>query len=169
MRTHANTSTLSEDKPTPDQDATREDWVNPIDKDKVAENPGLLPYAHTISGPVIRPEDEGKLKTRALSAMQQQTDLQFDQIRKQMELLAQQAKELQDRMEISNRIYEAECPFEPLVGHSYYLYRKDNGKHVLSMIAPAEWGRSQKYPDYIAKVGLLADHTWNVLDSADEV
>ena len=27
-------------------------FVNPIDKDKVAENPGLLPYAHTAGGAV---------------------------------------------------------------------------------------------------------------------
>ena len=31
-----------------------EAFVNPIDKDKVAENPGLLPYAHTAGGAVIR-------------------------------------------------------------------------------------------------------------------
>jgi hypothetical protein len=34
------------------------DFVNPIDKDKVAENPGLLPYAHSVGGPPIKPEDQ---------------------------------------------------------------------------------------------------------------
>ncbi len=36
-------------------------FVNPIDPDKVAENPGLLPYAHTAGGAVIRPEDKGRI------------------------------------------------------------------------------------------------------------
>lgn len=148
-------------------DSEEQPWVNPIDPDKVAENPHSLPYAHTVGGAVIKPEDEGKLKGRSLSAMQQQTDLQFDQIRKQMELLAEQARDLQGRIEISNRIYDAECPFEPLIGHTYYLYRKANGRYVLSMIGPGEWGRSQKYPDYIATASLLADHTWNVLDEGE--
>ena len=45
------------------------DFVNPIDPDKIAENPHLLPYAHQVGSAVIKPEDQGKLKGRALSAM----------------------------------------------------------------------------------------------------
>lgn len=160
---------MSDNKQQPDAEQPDDNWVNPIDKDKIAENPHSLPYAHTVGGAVVKPEDIGKVKGRSLSAMQQQTDLQFDQIRKQMELLANQAKELQDRIEISNRIYDAECPFKPIVGHIYHLYRKDNGRYVLSMIGPTEWGRSAKYADFIATVALLADHTWNILESNDEV
>ncbi len=37
----------------------------------------------------------------------------------------------------------------------------------LSMIAPDEWGRSKKFQKYIAKVNLLADHTWDVLDATE--
>jgi len=151
---------MSEDQNNPKED----DWVNPIDPDKVAENPSSLPYAHTVSGPVIKPEDKGKIKGRALAAMEQQTHMQLDQIKEQMTLLAQQAKDLQDRVEISNRIYEAEIGFTPLIGHKYHLYIKDNGKHVLSMIGPTEWGKSMKYAEYVASVSLLADHTWHVLD-----
>ena len=95
--------------------------INPIDIDKVAENPGLLPYAHTISAPVIRPEDKGKIKSNALSAMREQTNVQFDQLRTQMELLAMQAKKIQDRIIISQEIYSAEMGFEPLIGHIYFL------------------------------------------------
>ena len=58
----------------------KEEFVNPIDPDKIAENPHLLPYAHTVGGAVIKPEDTGKLKGRALSAMNQQTDMQLSQI-----------------------------------------------------------------------------------------
>ena len=54
---------------------------NPIDKDKITETPGTLPYAHTIGGVVIRPEDIGKVKSNALSAMFKQTDSQLDQIK----------------------------------------------------------------------------------------
>jgi hypothetical protein len=44
------------------KDPEEQAFVNPIDKDKVAENPGLLPYAHTAGGAVIRPEDKGKIR-----------------------------------------------------------------------------------------------------------
>ena len=74
--------------------------INPIDKDKVAENPGLIAYPHTIGSIQIKPEDEGKLKSRALSAMREQTNRQLQQIQKQVELLAMQATEIQRRVEI---------------------------------------------------------------------
>ncbi len=51
----------------------QEEFINPIDKDKVAENPGLLPYAHHSSSAIIRPEDKGKIKGRAIMAMEEQT------------------------------------------------------------------------------------------------
>ena len=31
----------------------QEEFINPIDPDKVAENPHLLPYAHTVGSAVI--------------------------------------------------------------------------------------------------------------------
>ena len=46
-----------------------EPFVNPIDKDKIAENPHLLPYAHTVGGSVIKPIDKGRTKGLALDAM----------------------------------------------------------------------------------------------------
>ncbi|MGZ3902657.1 MAG: DUF2452 domain-containing protein [Bacteroidia bacterium] len=96
--------------------------LNPIDKDKVTENPGTLPYPHTIGSVVIKPEDKGKIKTRALMAMQEQTNAQLRQIQEQVELLLAQANEITQRVEISERIYQSEIPFEPLIGMVYHLY-----------------------------------------------
>jgi hypothetical protein len=149
-----------------EKDSKTEDFVNPIDKDKVAENPGLLPYAHTVGGAVIKPEDQGKIKSRALSAMEQQTGRQLQQLHEQMEILAKQAKALQKRVEVSNSIYMADVAFEPFVGHTYYLYRRPTGKQVLMMLSPQEWGHSGGL-EYVATVNLMADHTWDVLDWAE--
>lgn len=138
-------------------------FVNPIDPDKVAENPGLLPYAHTAGGAVIRPEDKGRIRGNAMTAMYDQTDRQMEQLRRQMETLVNQAKSLSSRMTISEVIYQAEVPFQPVIHHIYHLYqRKADGQHLLSMIAPDEWGRRQPY-DFLATVRLLGDHTWEVL------
>ena len=151
---------MNEEKQSRSEDA----FVNPIDRDKVAENPGLLPYAHTAGGAVIRPDDLGRVRGNAMTAMYDQTDRQMEQLRVQMETLAKQAKSLKDRMEVSELIYQAEVPFAPIIHHIYYLYqRKDNGKHLLSMVAPAEWGRRQPY-EHLASVRLLGDHTWEVLE-----
>lgn len=135
---------------------------NPIDKIKVAENPGLMEYAHTAGGAVIRPEDVGKVKGKAQLAMRQQTNEQLGKIYKQMELLAQQAKEIKNRIDISERIYDAAIGFEPIINHTYYLYEKKDGSDILSMVAPSEWGRTFPFNQFLARVFLLADHTWKV-------
>ena len=141
---------------------SEEAFFNPINPDKVAENPGLLPYAHTAGGAVIKPDDMGKVKGRSMLAMRQQTDRQMNQLYEQMEVLARQAKLLADRKEISERIYDATMGFEPIISETYYLYEKENGADLLSLVAPEEWGRSFKYSRFLAKVTLLADHTWEV-------
>ena len=141
----------------------KKDFQNPIDKDKVAEAPGILPYGHHSGSAIIRPEDRGKIKGRALDAMEDQTEMQMRQIREQIELLAAQAQKLQERKEVSEQIYLAEMGFEPLINHVYHLYQKKNGQTVLSMIGPEEWGHTMPYEALIATVRLLADHTWDIL------
>ena len=144
-----------------------EEFVNPIDPDKVAINPGLLPYAHSAGGAVIRPEDKGRIKGNAMTAMYEQTERQMDQLRKQMETLATQAKQLQRRKEVSENIYQATLNFRPVVGHIYHLYRKADDTHTLSLIAPEEWGRKKPYT-FLATCQLLYDHTWEVLSEAPD-
>lgn len=139
-------------------------FLNPIDKDKVSENPGLLPYPHHIGSIAVRPEDIGKLKSRALSAMMQQTNKQLLQLQKQAELIAQEAIEIKRRVEVSEKIYTASFSFEPFIGGEYYLYEQE-GIYKLMMIGPNEWGRSKKDNlIFITKVILLSDHTWEVIN-----
>ena len=148
-----------------DKNNKKEEFVNPIDKDKITENPGLLPYAHTVGGSVIKPLDEGRVKGNALAAMEQQTDMQMAQLYKQMELLAKQAEAIKKRKEVSETIYLADMSFEPKIGHAYYLYEKKNGKSVVSLVGPNEWGkRGIPFAAFVAKVRLLADHTWDIIE-----
>ncbi len=140
---------------------------NPIDKDKITETPHLLPYAHSVGGAVIKPIDKGRTKGLAVAAMHEQSNMQLDQIRKQVELLMSQAKAIHDRVEISEQIYLADINFKPIIGKIYHLYERKNGQRVLSMIAPNEWGRSRPL-DFIATVKLLADHTWEILQKSND-
>ncbi len=159
---------MSEDKDkSKEQLEDSEFFVNPIDEDKITENPSTLPYAHTVGGVVIKPEDKGRIKGRALAAMEDQTQMQMDQIREQIELLAKQAEALKKRKEISQMIYGAEMSFEPLINHIYHLYLRKNGKMLLSMVAPTEWGRKLPFERFVATVRLLADHTWEILEEND--
>lgn len=92
--------------------------------------------------------------------MEEQTNMQLQQIRKQIELLALQAQEIQKRKDLSMKIYNSRLSFKPNIGQTYYVYEKEDGSHLLSLVSPKEWGSSGPFKRFVAAVRLLADHTW---------
>ena len=120
----------------------------------------VLPYSSSVSGAVIKPTEEGMIRHKALTAMEEQTNMQLSQIRQQIELLALQAQEIQRRKDLSVLIYSAKLNFTPVIGQVYYLYEKKNGDHFLSLVRPKEWGAHGPFKKAVATVKLLADHTW---------
>jgi predicted transcriptional regulator len=120
----------------------------------------VLPYSSSVSGAVIKPTEEGVIRHKALTAMEEQTNMQLSQIRQQIELLALQAQEIQKRKELSLLIYGAKLNFTPVIGQVYYLYEKKDGSHFLSLVSPKEWGKNGPFKKCEASVKLLADHTW---------
>jgi hypothetical protein len=139
---------------TPDQRA----WTN---IEYYHKQLNVLPYSASVAGALIKPTEEGVIRHKALTAMEEQTNMQLEQIRKQIELLALQAQEIQKRKELSMLIYDAKLNFSPVIGQTYYLYEKNDGSHLLSLVSPKEWGGgSGPYKRFVAAVKLLADHTW---------
>ena len=120
----------------------------------------VLPYAASVAGALVKPTEEGVIRHKALTAMEEQTNMQLEQIRKQIELLALQAQEIHKRKELSMMIYNAKLSFKPEIGQTYYLYEKKDGSHMISLISPKEWGEGMPYKSFVAAVKLLADHTW---------
>ncbi|MFK7822667.1 MAG: DUF2452 domain-containing protein [Oligoflexales bacterium] len=145
-------------KPKPDK-PTKEQ----IEKMEVlaAKKPGLMEYAHHVGSFSIEKLNLEEMKNTSLQAMHEQSEMQLDQIYEQVELLAKQAKKIKDRSEISRRIYQAKIGFKPAIGHTYYLYERESGEEMLSIIAPNEWGKEHSY-EFVAQVRLLADYTWKV-------
>ncbi|MEP0984176.1 DUF2452 domain-containing protein [Ekhidna sp.] len=138
------------------------------EKDKITDIPGLIEYAHHAGSAIIKPEDKGRIKGTAIASMHDQTDRQFRQLYEQMQTLIEQAKYLQSRVEVSERIYQAHVPFQPVVGKVYFLYRKKNGTDLLSMVSPPEWGKSLPYESFEAEVRLLSDHTWEIVQTKSD-
>jgi hypothetical protein len=120
----------------------------------------VLPYSASVAGAVIKANEEGMIKHKALTAMEEQTNMQLEQIRKQIELLALQAHEIQKRKELSLMIYSARLSFKPNIGQTYHLYEKNDGTCMLSLVSPKEWGPNGPFKIFISSVKLLADHTW---------
>jgi len=149
-------------------DYTPKESRSRIDPDKVADQPGLLPYAHHVGSAIVRPIDKGRSRGLAMSAMYEQTGVQLQQLSDQVALLIQQAQSIHDRIAVSESIYTAEVGFKPNIGQTCYLYERSNGKRVLSLVSPDEWGGNPPYA-YVATARLLSDHTWDVDDLASSV
>ncbi len=132
-------------------------------KQKAADLPAFLEYAHNVGGFSIVPTNQGLIKSQAQTAMIEQTDEQLKIIFDQMQMLAKQVKDIKDRVSISEMIYQAEIPFVPVIGKIYYLYEKENQVRFLSIISPVEWGEKIKDKIYLAEVRLNADHTWKII------
>lgn len=133
-------------------------------KERTTDLPGLIEYAHSIGGFSVVPTEQGVIKGQAMNAMKEQTEMHMHQIYEQMQLLAEQASKLKRRAEVSFDIYDAEMRFKPVMGKIYYLYEKKDRSKVLTMVSPDEWGNSMPYEKFVAKVKLLSDHTWKVLE-----
>ncbi|MCR9251030.1 MAG: DUF2452 domain-containing protein [bacterium] len=140
-----------------------------VDMDRMKEmtvaDPGLIEFAHTVGSALVKPIDQGKTKGKAIAAMHDQTHRQFKQLYDQMQTLVNQARDLQQRVDISERIYLAQMSFEPVINYDYYLYERKDGTDLLSMVSPQEWGKKFPFNLYIAHVKLLSDHTWEVIES----
>jgi hypothetical protein len=137
-----------------------------LDKSLV-DSQSLLPYARHVGSAIIRPIDKGRTRGVAMQAMYQQTDSQLQQIREQVETLIRQAQSIHDRINLSEKIYKADCGFKPVPGHTYFLYRKKDESLILSLVSPIEWGNSLPYV-FLAEAQLLADHTWKILEKGDD-
>lgn len=126
----------------------------------------LSPIPLSIGSPVIRPEDKNKIKANAVEAMHHYANQEIAMLKKQADLIMSQVREIEARLKISEHIYESNLKFTPIVNQIYHLYEKDN-YYNLSLIGPTEWGRSRTVGKYVASVKLLGDHSWDVINKAD--
>jgi hypothetical protein len=145
------------------QQGIRDDGTAYTNMELYHKQMSVLPYSASVAGAVIRANEEGMIKHKALTAMEEQTNMQLDQIRKQIELLALQAHEIQKRKDLSLTIYTAKMAFNPTIGQTYYLYEKRDNSFILSLVSPREWGQNGPFKKFVAAVQLLADHTWKEL------
>ena len=110
--------------------STKKNINNPIDKDNITETPNTLSYGHHRGSFPIIPTKEGVIKNKALSAMEHQTDIQLKQIKDQMSLLAKQANQLKERVEISQMIYneggclKVSCSYQGEQEDNYLIFKK---------------------------------------------
>ena len=128
----------------------------------------LSPIPLSIGSPVIRPEDKNLIKSNAVEAMHHYANQEIALLKRQADLIMQQVREIENRLSISQQIYQSDIRFTPIVNQVYHLYEKAD-HFLLSLIGPDEWGQSKNSRKFVASVKLLGDHSWDVLKSEQSI
>jgi hypothetical protein len=127
----------------------------------------LSPIPLSVSSPPIKAEDKNQIKANAVEAMHHYAAQEISMLKKQADLIMQQVREIEQRLKISENIYQSDIRFVPVVNQVYHLYEKDD-YYTLSLVGPEEWGRSKNSKKYVASVKLLGDHSWDVVQKKEQ-
>lgn len=122
----------------------------------------LSPIPLSVSSPAIKPVDKWKVKANAVEAMHHYATQEIAMLKKQADLIMEQVRDIEARLKVSEKIYDSDFRFQPVVGQVYHLYEQED-HYRLSLIGPTEWGRSKNMGKHVASVKLLGDHSWEVL------
>ncbi|WP_434037523.1 DUF2452 domain-containing protein [Formosa sp. 4Alg 33] len=104
--------------------------------DNVVYNPetqkydaSLKAYASNVGAPVIKAIDNIPWKNRSINKVNHKVSAKYLELKAEYEAMMQQ-------FEYNKLIFEAKFNFEPILGETYHLYKRDNGETFLSIIAP---------------------------------
>lgn len=110
----------------------------------------LLPYASSLSGPLIEVPNVDAFKQKGVTRAKQQLQAEWQEMQTKLKAFAQQAQ-------LTERIYNAQFKFEPIVGETYFLYQGKQGD-FLSIIPPEQWKK-----DCIGAFRLNSEYLWETV------
>ena len=120
-------------------------------------NASLLPYATSVSSPVIKIDDVVSWKSRGIHNVNKEFDNKFNELKSQYESLMEEYR-------WNEMVYNAKFAFEPIIGEIYHMYYSDDGNQFLSLIGPLEWNK-----EYIATFTLNSDKKWILMEKSQNL
>ncbi len=106
-------------------------------------------YPTNLGAPSFNLPDMSLAKTAAGKKM-------IDVFEREKQELIEKARTLQNEYETSMLVWESIMNFEPIVGHTYYLYNFERGR-TLSLLSPNEWNKSDLF---VGAYTLTSDNKW---------
>ena len=110
----------------------------------------LLPYASSLSGPIIEVPNVDTFKKKGVDKVSKQFQAELTDLQEKIKSFVSLAADTQ-------QVYNAHFKFEPIVGETYYLYQGLNNT-FLSLIEPSQW--KQKH---LGTFRLNSDYKWERL------
>ena len=109
----------------------------------------LKEYPTELGSQNFSPDNIQLFKLEKTSKLKHHFSSKFEEIQKEYQKLIKE-------ISVNERLYLAKHNFEPIPGHSYFLYQKET-EEFISMISPEEWGNRYQY---IGKFQFLSDGRW---------
>jgi len=119
--------------------------------DNVADNPGLLPYGSNLGAPAIKPDDIASWKSKGAHRVNSDFKARYEELKDEYRKLIEEYK-------WNDLIYHAQYSFEPINGHIYHLYKREDGGLFLSIIGPKEWKQN-----FIGSFQLDSKDKWTIV------
>ena len=114
--------------------------------------PRELIYGSNLGAPAIKVDNVAGWKLSNIQNVNTEFQARYDELMKE-------ARKLQKEYEWNEILYtNVEYTFQPVIGHTYHLYKRQNGTMFLSIIEPCNWNI-----EYIASFRLESTNKWNKL------
>lgn len=117
--------------------------------DSYVENAKLLPYGSNIGAPSIKIENIDGWKQYNASKVNKVFQSKYEELKNEY-------LQFIEEYEWNSLIYSAQYNFEPVVGETYHLYKRNNDEYFLSIISPEDWKR-----EFIGSFRLDTKNKWN--------
>lgn len=117
--------------------------------DSYVENAKLLPYGSNIGAPSIKIENIDGWKQYNASKVNKVFQSKYEELKNEY-------LKFIEEYEWNSLIYSAQYNFEPVVGETYHLYKRNNDEYFLSIISPEDWKR-----EFIGSFRLDTKNKWN--------
>ena len=112
----------------------------------------LKPYATSVGAPVITSTDTTAWKNRSINKTNHKLNAKYLELKAEYEKMTRE-------FEYNSLIFNSHFSFEPVIGEVYHLYKRENGKNFLSLIAP-----DQCNFNHLGSFYLNVDQTWEKVD-----
>ncbi|MEM1336259.1 MAG: DUF2452 domain-containing protein [Bacteroidota bacterium] len=113
----------------------------------------LKPYATNVGAPVIERENLAPWKNKGVGMLNAAMAAEYEEIRRRYQ-------QMQERFEYNSLVYASKFSFQPVVGHTYHLYKNKDGAAFLSILAPNECNF-----DHVGSFRLGSDYVWEKLEA----
>lgn len=120
--------------------------------DYYVEDRRLKEYPTEIGSQKFSPDDIQLFKLDKTSKLKTYYKSKFSELEKEY-------KKIIEDIQLNERVYSAKCQFEPIVGETYHLYKRENGEEFLSILSPNDW----KKFEYIGTYQFLSDGRWEII------